>query len=95
MANKVFTKPVLMGKSTDTINHPTGVLEKQITGEDLIKNPEVHIRMHRSHYRNAAQLEHELNTQGVVRKTMGKKEVFRRAKGVNGNTMNILTGRKK
>lgn len=62
MNNKLVTRPIVKVKPFESIQHPLGILDRQITGQDLIDNPEKYLKLYGSLFKNRTLLEHEANT---------------------------------
>ena len=87
----IVTKPdVKLGKD-EKIQHVTGVYSKEITAKDLKKNPERHIRLYPTMYKNAKAILHELNTRTKKVTPIGDKNVVAQKKASNGVVYSILT----
>ncbi len=87
------TKAVLKGNRR-SIQSPTGMLEDQITTDELLKNPEKHFRLHGSHLKNREAIGHEINTKGNVVNRIGKKTVIRQTKTKEGIVYMVLSKKK-
>lgn len=67
-------KPIVSLKETETIQHHTGTLEKQISYQDLVKNWKTYVYTHPTFYKNAEELKHSLSVNsGKVENAIGKK----------------------
>lgn len=70
----------------ETIQSPSGRLEDQITGQDLLDNPEKYINIYPSYYANAQELKHEVNTRYKRGVSVGRNCRLNESQAENGVT---------
>ena len=59
-------KPIIKLPQNETVQHPSGKLEKAITYEDLRRNPRKYIQTHPHLYENAQELERYFGIEGTA-----------------------------
>jgi hypothetical protein len=66
MSADTKNQPILKKLEDGYVNHPSGLWEKRITAEELIRNWEKYINTHAHLYANAGSLQHELSTRSQI-----------------------------
>lgn len=82
-------KPIVTLKETESIQHHTGTLDKQISYQDLVKHWRTYVYTHPTFYKNAEELKHSLSlNSGNIDNAMGTKVRLQNAqiKDKNGNS---------
>ena len=74
----------------ETIQSPSGRLSDQITGQDLLDNPEKYINIYPSYYENAQELLHEVNTRYRRGASVGRNARLVEAQANNGVTYGFI-----
>lgn len=74
----------------ETIQSPSGRLSDQITGQDLLDNPEKYINIYPSYYENAEELLHEVNTRYRRGASVGRNARLVEAQANNGVTYAVI-----
>ena len=90
--SKLITKPNVTIEKDDTIQHPLGVLDRQISGQDLINEPEKYVKLYPTFYKNKEQIQHESNTRfNKGNKSVGSKNRLLVKKASNGIEFAMIT----
>lgn len=89
------TRAILKKGVEPKIQHPTGILDKQINADDLVANPEKYVNVYPGFYENLGAISHEVNTRSRVSKSLGKKTRVLRSKANNGVVYNVFVGNPK
>lgn len=96
--SKLITKPEVTIQKDDTIQHPLGVLDRQISGQDLINEPDKYVKLYPTFYKNKEQIQHESNTRfNKGLKSVGSQNRLLVKKANNGIEFAVITstGKKK
>ena len=96
--SKLITKPEVTIQKDDTIQHPLGVLDRQISGQDLINEPDKYVKLYPTFYKNKEQIQHESNTRfNKGHKSVGSENRLLVKKANNGIEFALITstGKKK
>jgi hypothetical protein len=96
--SKLITIPNVTIEKDDTIQHPLGILDRQISGQDLINEPDKYVKLYPTFYKNKEQIQHESNTRfNKGHKSVGSENRLLVKKANNGIEFALITstGKKK
>jgi len=63
--------PIVKLKDNDTVQHHSGLLSKQLSKQDFVKNYQTYVYTHAHLYENAEQLKEQISSQGKIVKGSG------------------------
>ena len=88
-------KPIVDLADGEMIQHPSGILDKQVSKADLEKNWKQYIFLYPTRYKNSEQLKQALSSQARVKNPLGVNTMVYQSVDQSGAKMPIFTSVKK